>query len=312
MGWKTLFINSEQRMKIKNNNLILIKADEEISFYLKDIDTLIIDNYKSIITIRTIIELISNNVCVIINDLKRDPLAMIINLSGHYTPLENLNLQIKLTDRKKQILQKQLIYSKIENQKFVMEDLKASEETLLKMDLYLKQINNGDKTNREAVAARLFFSQIYGYSFVRFTDTPINNALNYGYKILASRISSSISKFGLHPTIGVFHKTKTNYFNLTYDFIEPFRPLVDWIVSSNNDDLNDDLSLIIKLKLIDIFDYKVVVDNKVVRVRNAIDILVKSFISYLRNNVEQLLLPKIYVNFDKERSNERAENGLFI
>ncbi len=299
MSWRTLIIESKQHIRVKNNNLLIESAatNESIKFPLEEIDSIVIDNIQTNITIPTIIEITRKNISLIINDQKHMPTSLLLPMSGHHRPLKNLKKQIELLNRKKKIAQKQIIKQKIKNQRNIMEDLKIKEEYLEKMDLYEKQVNQGDERNKEAHAARLFFRCLYTSSFVRFTDDPINNSLNYGYKILASRISSSIVKYGLNPSLGFFHKNEQSYFNLTYDLMEPLRPLIDWITVQNNDYLfGDELNFKVRINLVKALDYYVLIDKKVMKVKNAIDYMVKSIVSFLNENTDTILLPELYGN----------------
>ncbi|BDU67747.1 MAG: CRISPR-associated endonuclease Cas1 [Candidatus Tyloplasma litorale] len=307
MGWKTILIESENKFSIKNNFLKLTsyndekEKEKEIKISLEEIDLIIIQNYKSWITIRTLIELSKKNITFIICDLSHDPISMLIPLALHHKPLQNFNLQIEQNSRSKNILHKEIIKQKIINQKSVLIDIEASEEIINKFSNFANDVLQGDKTNREAVSAKMFFKEIYGSSFVRFYDDGINSFMNFGYKILASKISNCLIKYGLHPTLGVFHKNKSNYFNLSYDFIEPFRPLVDWLANYLKIELKDTLTISLKLKILRILDMKVQINEKIYLVKNAIDIMVKSYISFLQNEREDLSLPTIHLSLIKEQ-----------
>lgn len=313
MSWRTIYIKNDQNMRVENNSLIVTGDQEKLKFYIKDIDTIIIDNTRTNISIPAIIELNKENIPIIINNRSHDPSSLILNLSGHHNPLKNFNMQLELSLRDKQRIWKQIIIQKIINQKNLLTDLKnkinLSKDDLEKMKIYLKKVNQGDTKNMEAVAAKFYFKKLFGiyHYFVRRDDNPINGALNYGYKILASRISSSIVKFGLNPAIGFKHKDQLNYFNLTYDLIEPFRPLIDWIVYENNELIqNDHLELIIRIRLIKVLSLEVIIDGKVTKVRHAIDIMIKSIISFLENKKENLLLPELHLplNLREKEKNE--------
>lgn len=58
---------------------------------------------------------------------------------------------------------------------------------------------------------------------------PINAMLNLGYSLLAQQMSEILLKRGFELSIGFFHAgEKRQYWNiLTYDFIEPYRVLID-------------------------------------------------------------------------------------
>jgi len=109
-----------------------------------------------------------------------------------------------------------------------MQTLKCRETSIETIERFIKTLVFGDETNREGLAAKVFFRELYGSNFIRFSDDGINNALNYGYKILTGAISRTISKYGLNNYLGLFHIGKTNPYNLACDFIEPLRPLVDY------------------------------------------------------------------------------------
>ena len=55
------------------------------------------------------------------------------------------------------------------------------------------------------------------------TPNPFNAALNYGYAILASRITHQLSGLGFDPHLGFLHADQTPRTSLTYDIIERYR-----------------------------------------------------------------------------------------
>lgn len=56
---------------------------------------------------------------------------------------------------------------------------------------------------------------------------PFNAFLNYGYGVLYSKVEKALIIAGLDPYIGLLHTDNYNKKSLVYDFIEPFRILVD-------------------------------------------------------------------------------------
>lgn len=91
----------------------------------------------------------------------------------------------------------------------------------------------------EGQAARAYFGCVSkhlptAYQFTKRTRRPardITNAmLNYAYGILYSHVESALTKAGLDPYIGFFHRDEYNRPALAYDVIEAFRPWADWVV----------------------------------------------------------------------------------
>ena len=150
-----------------------------------------------------------------------------------------------------------------------------------------------DISNREGHAAKVYFNSLFGKEFVRHTGDEINAALDYGYAILASSINKEVSSNGCITQLGIKHKNEFNYFNLSYDIIEPFRVLVDNIVAENiENEFNKDY----KYKLINVLNSKIKMEGKSYYFTNAIQIYVKGLLNALDED-EPDLVP--FINIDE-------------
>lgn len=102
------------------------------------------------------------------------------------------------------------------------------------LQVLAKHVRSGDPDNVEAQAARKYWSLISVPE--RFARIPgaqpdiYNSALDYGYTILRGHAIRAASSAGLCTTLGVFHRGRSNPFNLVDDLIEPFRPAMDFCV----------------------------------------------------------------------------------
>ena len=56
---------------------------------------------------------------------------------------------------------------------------------------------------------------------------PFNAFINYGYGILYQRVERAILQVGLSPYIGFLHRDGFQFKSLVFDFIEPYRVIVD-------------------------------------------------------------------------------------
>jgi len=65
------------------------------------------------------------------------------------------------------------------------------------------------------------------------TREGVNGSLDYGYAIVRSLVARCVVGVGLHPALGVHHRSRTNPLCLADDLVEPLRPLVDRIVASD-------------------------------------------------------------------------------
>jgi len=59
---------------------------------------------------------------------------------------------------------------------------------------------------------------------------PVNALLNYGYAFLQSSVRRAVNMTGLDASLGFVHEDKPATTPLVYDFQEPFRWLVDYVV----------------------------------------------------------------------------------
>lgn len=92
-------------------------------------------------------------------------------------------------------------------------------------------VKSADADNREGIAAKIYWSELFGTDFIRSRDgLPPNNLLNYGYTILRAAVTRSIMESRLFPAFGIFHRNRYNAFPLADDLMEPYRPYVDELI----------------------------------------------------------------------------------
>ena len=131
---------------------------------------------------------------------------------------------------------------------------------------------------------------MFGNDFTRDITCTYNYALNYGYKIIASYISKCIASRGLITQLGIHHIGESNPFNLTYDFIEPLRVIIDlWVIENVADTFNSQM----KQEVISILNYKVYVNDKWMRLNDAIEDIIDSYIAYLEERTSEVLFVDI-------------------
>lgn len=293
MGYRQVFIKRSEKLSFKDNQLIVLKDGEETKVPLEDVNYILLEDCTTILTSRLLAEIGKNAIALIICDEKHEPSSIIYPYNYHYKQLENLELQLNNTNSLKNELWRLVVTSKIKNQKRILEIKTKDEYTIEKLDNFISEVDSGDSGNREGLSAKMYFRSLFGSNFIRHFDDGVNNALNYGYTILKSCLVRYLSIYGLLTYYGINHKSKTNNFNLAYDLMEPFRPLVDSFVFDHIDELNEDLSYEIRKKLVNILNYEVIADGKRCTVEYSMDLLVKSYIKALSLGEVNLCLPEL-------------------
>ena len=285
MGWKTIIIGCESKVSLTLNRMRITIDDEYQNIPLSDIDTVIFSHIGVVITIPLLSKLVENNINIIVCDDKNDPIGIFQPFNNHSLVFKRLNNQLnwKLTRKKK--FWKIIIEQKIQSEIDALTIEKKNDLIIKQLNVYKDSVYTDDQTNREAIAARSYFQELFGNGFTRDDDNVVNAALNYGYKIIASYISKCITSRGLITQLGVHHIGESNPFNLTYDFIEPFRVFIDLWVYEN---IKNNFSTYEKTEIINILNYKINVNNKWIRLCDAIEDIIDSYIAFLderENNI---------------------------
>ena len=122
-----------------------------------------------------------------------------------------------------------------------------------KLRPYYCNVKSGDADNREGVAAKVYWRELFGEHFVREREgAPPNNLLNYGYSILRAATARSLMGSGLFPAFGIFHRNRYNAFPLADDVMEVYRPYVDEVVYSLYNAGSIQLNKETKMKLLNV------------------------------------------------------------
>ena len=196
---------------------------------------------------------------------------------GCHNVTEKVKRQIAWKKEIKDKVWTRIVHEKITNQANV---IKLTRPDLVeKLINYANSITDGDRTNREAHAAKVYFNALFGSEFSRHRDSPINAALNYGYTILLSAINREIVINGYLTQLGIFHDNAFNQFNLSSDLIEPLRSLIDKEVVSWG--FFEEFTSIQKMRLVDVLNCKVQIGDKRMQFVNALGTYCRSVLEAL-------------------------------
>lgn len=276
MGWKIVEIQNAERLRLFLDNLVIYNENDKIILPISDIDTLLIDNTQINLSIQLINKLADNNVNVIICDKSHLPHTQLLPIIGNYNSLKILNNQINWTHLFKSKTWKNIVKIKIMNQIELLKQFGYYGNNAKEMEQLILEIKDYDISNREGHAAKLYWHTLFGVSFNRRDEeNPINKYLNYGYAILRSYFSKSISKKGLDPRISIFHKSFHNHFALSSDLMEVFRIIIDYeVIKIVEIEKMQNPWYKSKEKLINVFNRRMFINGQEQFINNAIDIFV--------------------------------------
>lgn len=204
---------------------------------IEDIGYIIIDHPQISLGHALMQRLAEANVAVVFCDAKHHPASMLLHLDTHYIQTERFRWQLAAGIPLKKQLWQQTIKAKLANQARLLDKLGLNPTPIQR---WAKEVLSGDTSNREALASRYYWGQLFGNGFTRdrYGDPP-NNLLNYGYAILRAAVSRALAGSGLLPTLGIHHRNKYNAFCLADDIMEPYRPFVDEVVCQIDEEQPD-------------------------------------------------------------------------
>lgn len=228
---RVLFFSTPFCLSLRDNQMIIHTREMpemKKSIPVEDIGVVVLEHQQTGITLPLLNALSDNNVAVVLCGDNRMPNAMLMNLDSNRTQGESYRAQTEASEPLKKGLWRQIVEAKIRNQAALLRKLGRNGD-LLKP--YYMNVKSADADNREGLAAKIYWTELFGRDFVRAREGAApNNMLNYGYTLLRAAVARAIMGSGLFPAFGIFHRNRYNAFPLADDVMEPYRPYVDEIV----------------------------------------------------------------------------------
>jgi CRISPR-associated protein Cas1 len=225
------------------------------------------------------------------------PQVFCFDLYNHFEVSKKIHEQVNWDESKKIKLWREIIRTKIENQNNLILNFYNEMEVCEKIQNHLNKLDTCESLNEissiEAVCARIYFKKIFNDDFKRTDENIINAGLNYGYSLLRAYISIIVASKGLHPSLGICHKSVFNSFNLSDDIIELFRPMVDYAVYNKHKEV-EVFTHDYRRHLLNIMCQDIIFNNQQMSLKRAIEMFIDSIINFFDG--EDLIVPKLDVN----------------
>lgn len=280
MGFRTVIVKNRCKLEYSLNYLVCSQTDCVKKVLLDEIKIIIIDNTQVTITSYLISELINHKIKVIFTDVSHNPSGEIVPYQNNFYSYKKIKEQIGFNETTKQYLWKKIIEEKIANQYNNLKFL-GLEAACEKLKSYHSNVLEGDPSNREGHSAKIYFNALFGKDFSRDSVCDINRFLNYGYSIILASINREIKSLGYLTELGIHHMGESNSFNLSCDFMEPIRPLVDLYVIKKIVNIEN-----YKEKYIQALSNNVFYNNKSLFLDNAIHLYVEDLLLFLKTGDE--------------------------
>ncbi|BDR58248.1 type II CRISPR-associated endonuclease Cas1 [Xylocopilactobacillus apicola] len=296
MGWRTVVVTKHAKISYKLEHVIVQTDNDIVQVPIADVQILMIATTQAVITTHLMMELSRNDIKVIFTDNKEMPVGEFTSYYSNLSRNRNISKQIIWDSDRKSLLWQNIIKMKITNEAKMLEKFQRTKydgspghQDLLDL---LDEVKPGDSTNREAVAARMYFQRLYDTKFNRRKDEFVANGhLNFGYSVLLSLITQEICCAGYLTELGIHHDSMENFYNLSSDLIEPFRVFVDEIAFNKYE--NPSFDLADKLELVNLLNQTVTTNSGDALLSGVIKTFVRKCLKYLSNETD--VLPEIEI-----------------
>ncbi len=227
---KTLeFSTPGTRLSVSHRQLVIDRPDQpKVTRPIEDLGVVIVDDVRATYTQSVFLELLDAGATVLVSGRNHLPVGIMLPLDAHHVQTERHRAQIAAKEPAKKRVWQALIRAKIAQQAAVLTHFTGGHAGLAHM---AGRVRSGDPENLEAQAAQRYWPRLFGTVFRRDRDADgVNALLNYGYAVIRAAVARAIVAAGLIPSLGVYHRNRSNPFCLADDLFEPYRPYVDWRV----------------------------------------------------------------------------------
>jgi len=274
MSWRSVLVSRPASLRVRQGAL-LIEQENEVRVPLEDIAVLVLDHREISLTHSVLTACAEAGAVVYSTGANHLPNGVHLPYLSHNRSTRRWRQQQRLSRPRIKQLWAAIIRRKLENQAECLRRAQCSGAE--RLDSLARRVRSGDPDNLESQGAVVHFRNLFGADFTRNTELWVNSALNYGYAILRGAVGRTMVGLGLHPSIGLFHDSERNPFNLVDDFIEPLRPIVDFHVVSQPARGDDSLLPQDKAALVGLLNVAVVMPRGTTSVLSAIGQMLESF-----------------------------------
>ena len=295
MVWRSLVINKPARLK-REHFALLIEQDQAARVPFEDIAVIVLNHREITLTHPVLSACAEYGIGLYATGDNHQPSGVFLPFQSHSRATRMLRLQLNLDKPTTKRAWARIIQSKINNQASCMRQLGVLDPE--RLDSYARRVRSGDTGNMEAQASAYYFPQVFGRSFHRSQNTWVNAALDYGYAVMRGACARALVAHGLLPTIGLFHDSEQNAFNLADDLIEPYRAIVDLqvgtAVKQKNSEPDAELSPTDKALLVTLLNIDVEMPRGVMSVLASIEQAAESLMRLYDGGSEEVLeLPQL-------------------
>lgn len=283
MVWRSVMISKPAKLRREHYSLA-IEQEETAYVPFEDIAVIVLNHREITLTHPVLSACGEYGISLFATGENHHPSGVFLPFLSHSRATRWLRLQLDMPRPLAKQIWAAIVRKKIANQAACLK--LAGAEGFAQLERYANRVRSGDSERMESQAAALYFARLFGKDFQRKEGRWINSALDYGYAILRGTIARGLVAHGLLPSIGLFHASEQNAFNLADDLIEPFRPLVDLYVTKHWKADDAELQPADKVALVELLNVDVAMPRGVMSALAAIEHAVESLARIYEHGAE--------------------------
>ena len=290
MVWRSVMISRPAKLRREHFSLAI---EQELTALVpfEDIAVIVLNHREITLTHPVLSACAEYGIGLYATGDNHQPAGVFLPFLSHSRTTRMMRKQLGITRPATKQAWASIVRRKIENQAACLR--LCSKDGVERLESYARRVRSGDPENLEGQAASFYFIRLFGTGFDRSQERWTNAALNYGYAVLRGAIARGLVAHGLHPTIGLFHDSEQNAFNLADDVIEPFRPLVDLQVTRSGAPDKDQLLPADKQALVALLNVDVAMPQGKMSTLSAIEYAVESLVRVYEDETAELHLPAL-------------------
>jgi CRISP-associated protein Cas1 len=230
MTWRSVVINQPARLR-REHFALVVEQETSARVPFEDIAVIVLHHREIVITHPVLSACAEYGIGLFSTGDNHQPNGVFLPYLSHSRATRMLRLQLAIDKPLAKRTWAAIVRSKIENQARCLKIMRCERGD--ELESIARRVRSGDPDNLEAQASAIYFRALFGASFDRAQNVLCNAGLDYGYSILRGTIARALVAHGFMPSIGLFHRSEQNAFNLADDIIEPFRPVVDMHVAKH-------------------------------------------------------------------------------
>lgn len=290
MVWRSVVINQPARLRRDHFSLV-VEQKEAAHVPFEDIAVIVLNHREITLTHPVLSACAEYGIGLYATGHNHQPSGIFLPFQQHSRATRMLRLQLALDKPTGKRAWASMVQTKIRNQAACLRVFNAKES--LRLDSLARRVRSGDTENLEGQASAYYFPKLFGVGFYRSLSGWTNSALDYGYAVMRGACARALVAHGMLPTLGLFHSSEQNAFNLADDLIEPFRPLVDLHVATHRKtDDNNELSPADKAELVSLLHVDVLMPRGMMSVLAAVEQAAESLVRLYEEGAE-LELPEL-------------------